>query len=650
MRRILAIRKRFPAFGHGDFQMLAPANNKVLTFTRSYESQTVLVVINLSRFSQAVELDLQKWVGRTPEDAFGHGRFPLIHDALYPITLGPHSFYWLLLAPPEVKGVADGERYLPTIRFNGETAWWFGPAGSHFIEGDLTKYMRNCRWYRSKSRAVLNAGLVDVLVLSEEERSHLLLIGVNFSEGARDLYALPVKVVSGEQARTIQVEYPATVIARVGEDGDLLVDAIGTPEFHRVLLDVVAKANEVRGRAGRLVCSRSKQLGETLQTMPVQSSRVLKVEQSNSSVIFDDKIYLKLFRKLDEGLNPDLEVTKQLSEKCGFQYVPTYLGDIQYVARGQEPAALIMLQRFTSNEQDGWTHTLAAVDRYFDRVLTDPNLPTPMPLGLWDEIPEPLLAVIEGMHLETVRQLGERTADLHLALSADLESPEFCPEPFTLQHQRSIFQSIRSESKQTTAVLSRSLSALDEYPRTLAETVLARVGELGNCHDYLLEQPIAVQKIRIHGDYHLGQVLFTGEDFIILDFEGEPARPLGERRLKRSALVDVAGMLRSFDYAAHYGLVESRTVRPLDRGVLEGYADLWATRASQVFVGAYLEKADNAVFVPKDRGDLKRLLRSALIQKVLYELRYELNNRPKWVTIPLRGCLRLLEEGAEKPA
>jgi len=309
-----------------------------------------------------------------------------------------------------------------------------------------------------------------------------------------------------------------------------------------------------------------------------------------------------------------------------------------------------MMQRFTSNEQDGWTHTLAAVDRYFDRVLADPNLSAPVPLGLWDEIPEPLLAVIEGMHLETVRQLGERTAEMHLALSSDLESPEFSPEPFTLQHQRSIFQSIRSETKQTMSLLSRSLSTLDEYSRGLAEKVLGRSGELGGCHDYLLQQPIPVQKIRIHGDYHLGQLLFTGEDFIILDFEGEPARPLGERRLKRSALIDIAGMLRSFHYAAHYGLVESRTVRLLDRSVLDGYADLWATRASQLFLGAYLEKAGDAVFIPKDRDDLRRLLRSSLIQKVLYELRYELNNRPKWVTIPLRGCLRLLDEGAGKAA
>jgi maltose alpha-D-glucosyltransferase/alpha-amylase len=369
------------------------------------------------------------------------------------------------------------------------------------------------------------------------------------------------------------------------------------------------------------------------------------VEQSNSSVIYDDKIYLKMFRKLEEGINPDLELTKQLSEKCGFEHVPTYLGDIQYVAPGQDAASLVMAQSFTLNEQDGWSQTLQAVSRYFDRVLEDPQLPPAPSVGLWEEIQEPFLGLIEGVHLQTVRLLGERTAEMHLALAQDTESYDFAPEPFSLQHQRSVFQSIRSETKQTFALLTRSLSSLDERSKSLAENVLQHANELATCHDYLLRDPIDAKKIRIHGDYHLGQLLFTGKDYVILDFEGEPGRPIGERRLKRSALIDVAGMLRSFNYAAHHGLLESRTVRPVDQPTLETYADIWSTRASQVFIIAYLDKAANASFVPKDREDLRLLLRSFLILKALYELRYELNNRPKWVAIPLRGLLGLVDAG-----
>jgi maltose alpha-D-glucosyltransferase/alpha-amylase len=213
-----------------------------------------------------------------------------------------------------------------------------------------------------------------------------------------------------------------------------------------------------------------------------------------------------------------------------------------------------------------------------------------------------------------------------------------------------VFQSIRSETKLTAALLSRALSQLDEAPRRLADRALACEAELVNFHDYLLREPLPLSKIRIHGDYHLGQVLFTGKDYLILDFEGEPARTLGERRIKRSALVDVAGMLRSFHYAAHYGLLESRTIRPHDREALAGYADLWATRSSQVFLGAYLDRAGAAVFVPEDRAALRRLLRSYLVLKVLYELRYELNHRPKWVAIPLRGMLKLAEMNAAHAA
>jgi maltose alpha-D-glucosyltransferase/alpha-amylase len=651
MRRVIAIRKRFPAFGHGDFQMLAPSNNKVLAFTRTYDTQTILVTVNLSRFSQAAELDLQKWIGWIPEDTFGHARFPIIRDGKYPITLGPHSSFWLLLISPPVAGGSDGERQLPVCQFDGEASWWFSSAGTRFVEGDLSNYIKSCRWFRSKARAILNVGAVDLLTFPGDRVGQLLLVAFNYTEGPRELYALPVRTVSGDEAHQIEVEYPATVIARLGDaSGGLLVDATASEIFQRTLLDVVANSQTLTGKLGKLVATKSTRLSEVLKDGPPQTSRILKVEQSNSSVIYDDKIYLKVFRKLEEGINPDLEVTKQLSEKCGFQNVPAYLGEVQYLAPRQEPASLVLVQAFTPNVENGWSHTLAAVDRYFDRVVSDPQPLEPPSVGLWDEVQEPFLSVIEGVHLETIRLLGERTAEMHLALAQDSNSPEFAPEPYSLQHQRSVFQSIRSETKQTMALLTRTIPTLDDDGKTLAQQILGRADALNTCHDYLLRDPIDVKKIRIHGDYHLGQLLFTGKDFVILDFEGEPARPIGERRLKRCALIDVAGMLRSFHYAAHHALLESRTVRPADQNVLEGYADLWSVRAGQVFLAAYREKAAEAAFVPKNESDYRLLLRSFLIHKALYELRYELNNRPKWIAIPMRGISKLLDEVSPKSA
>ncbi|MBV8585339.1 MAG: putative maltokinase, partial [Verrucomicrobia bacterium] len=634
-----------PAFGHGDFKMLAPSNNKVLAFTRTYETQTVLVVINLSRFSQAVELDLSGYAGYTPEDAFGHSRFPVIHDFPYQITLGPNTFYWLLLTPPEVAGVAGGERLLPSIRYDGTREWWYSTPGVRFLDRDLTSYMRGCRWFRSKARNIINVQLLDIFDF-ESEGTKALIIAVNFSEGSRDVYAVPLKTVGGDEARKIEVEYPAAVVARVSDDGDLLVDSTASHSFHQSLFQLITGKRALNGQAGRLASSQSIKLSELGDLEAVASnSRLLKVEQSNSSMVFDESVFMKLFRKLDEGLNPDLEVTKQLTEHCGFENVPRYLGDIQYSVKGQDPAALAMAQAYTTSEQDGWAHTLAAVGRYFDRILGDPSLTEPGSFGLWDTLPKPYLEVIEGVHLEFVRLLGERTAEMHLALAADHDSPDFAPELFTLQHQRSIYQSIRSESKVTFALLNRVQASLDASTQELASQVEAKAEALNRSHEYLLQDTIHAQKIRIHGDYHLGQTLYTGKDFVILDFEGEPARSIGERRLKRSALIDVAGMLRSFHYAAHYGLVESRSIAVDDRPGLPSFADIWATRAGQVFLGAYLERAGTAQFVPIDRADLRLLLRSFMIVKAMYELRYELNNRPKWVPIPLRGLLQMAAEG-----
>ena len=619
----------------------------MLAFTRTYDTQTILVVVNLSRFSQAVDLDLGSWIGWVPEDTFGHGRFPVIRDSKYPITLGSHTSFWLLLTPPEASGAADGERILPIAQFNGDPTWWFTSAGSRFVERELATYIKNTRWFRSKTRAILNISLLDVVNFPGDGLGQLLIVAFIYVEGPRELYALPIRVLSGEEAHNIEVEYPAAVIARVAQEGDLLVDSISSQAVQRILLDLISEGRTLQGKLGRLVSTKSTYLAEILKDGPPQVSRFLRVEQSNSSVIYDDKIYLKLFRKLEEGINPDLELTKQLTENCGFQQVPTYLGDIQYVAPGQEAASLVMIQSFTPNEQDGWSQTLAAVSRYFDRVLEDPQVPLAPSVGLWDQIPEPFLTSIEGVYLESVRLLGERTAEMHLALAQDTESPNLAPEPYSLQHQRSVFQSIRSETKLTFALLTRTLNSLDEHSRTLAENVLRHSDELASVHDYLLREPIDTKKIRIHGDYHLGQLLFTGKDYVILDFEGEPGRPIGERRLKRSALIDVAGMLRSFNYAAHHGLLESRTIRPVDQPTLETYADLWSTAASQVFLKAYLAKAGNAPFIPKDPGDFRLLLRSFLILKALYELRYELNNRPKWVAIPLRGLLGLIGSGTD---
>jgi len=251
-----------------------------------------------------------------------------------------------------------------------------------------------------------------------------------------------------------------------------------------------------------------------------------------------------------------------------------------------------------------------------------------------------------GGFLETIRLLGHRTAELHLALASDAESADFAPEPFTTLYQRSTYQSMRNLTARVLETLRLARPGLPDATGVLADRLLARQDALGERFRALLGGRIDAARIRVHGDYHLGQVLFTGSDFVIVDFEGEPARSLGERRLKRSPLRDVAGMLRSFDYAAKGSLLHftaEGTVRPEDAPRLESWASLWRQWVASAFLRAYLHGVESAGLVPRNREQLETLLDVLLLEKATYELGYELNSRPDWAAIPLRSILELLD-------
>jgi len=367
---------------------------------------------------------------------------------------------------------------------------------------------------------------------------------------------------------------------------------------------------------------------------------------------------LKLFRRLEPGINPDIEVGGALTE-AGFPYTPALGGWLAYRTRTGETAALGLLQQYVPNEGDVWEYTLDQIGDFYERaaaaempapelasssladLLRVYNQPTP------DEAREAF-----GSYLGVARLLGERTAQMHRALAA-VEDPAFAPEPFSALYQRSLFQTLRNQSSATFASLRQHRDRLETDVRVqadaaleLADPVLAEVRKL------ISAKPAAV-RIRTHGDYHAGQVLWTGKDVVVIDFEGEPGRPLSERRFKRSALTDVAGMLRSFHYAAHGPLLNQRVggaVRPEDRTRLERWASFWYLNVAATYLSAYLTTARGEAFVPKDEDELRTTLELAMLQKVLYELSYELNNRPDWVSIPLRGLLDLFGNALDATA
>jgi maltose alpha-D-glucosyltransferase/alpha-amylase len=301
-----------------------------------------------------------------------------------------------------------------------------------------------------------------------------------------------------------------------------------------------------------------------------------------------------------------------------------------------------LLQSAIPNESDGWVLTLDSVGRYYERVLgrkADLQNQTTPPGPLLEEL-------IGGVYPEKAKLLGLRTGELHLALASSTEEPAFAPEPFNAMAQRSTYQSMRALLRRTFAVLQKQLPNLPESFREEAQEVLSAETEILAREKRLLDRRAGAAKIRIHGDYHLGQLLYTGKDFVVLDFEGEPARPLSERKLKRSPLRDVAGMMRSFQYAAYSALWQP-AMRMEDVPFLERWADLWYRQMSSVFLQSYLSTTAGAVFVPPNQDDLQVFLEAYLLDKAVYEIGYELNNRPDWVVIPIRGIKHILRSGQE---
>jgi maltose alpha-D-glucosyltransferase / alpha-amylase len=378
---------------------------------------------------------------------------------------------------------------------------------------------------------------------------------------------------------------------------------------------------------------------------------VLGADQSNTSLRFGERLILKLFRRLHEGQNPDVEIGAFLSEQAQFPHVPRVAGYLEYRPQSGEPNTVAVLQGFVPNEGDAWGFTLDAVTQYFERCMKAISagqhaiVPQASLVELTESGIPPLSHELIGPYLEQARLLGQRTAELHLALISHPDDPNFAAEPFTLFYQRSLFQSMRNLTEEVFEKLTRGLANVPEANRADAEGVLAQKAQILERFKFITGRNITAVRTRLHGDYHLGQVLWTGRDFMIIDFEGEPARPISARRIKRSPLRDTAGMIRSFHYAVHHGLrglAAKGLARPENLGELEHWAEHWFLWTASAFLRSYLRTAPGAAFIPNDREELDGLLRVYLLEKAVYELGYELDHRPHWVHLPLRGILWLI--------
>ncbi|HEX8678813.1 MAG TPA: putative maltokinase, partial [Chthoniobacterales bacterium] len=638
-RRVIAMRKNFKAFSRGSLEFLYPENAKILAFLRRYEDETVLVVVNLSRFSQVAELDLSRFAGCTLMEVFGQNYFPPIKDAPYVLTLGPHSHFWFALTSQPEAATRVAEREVPTLGIRADLATLLSGDQRKLIERQvLPDYVRNRRWFGSKARSISGMRVAEEVHVSEQpDAGRIWFVEVTYRDAAPETYTLPVKITRGPAARQVAESAPHAVIARFnGAEEAILHDAVWDAGFREDLFRLMATEGKFAGRGGQLAGAAGRALGSDRTPLP---STVLGVEQSNSSMVFENKFFLKLYRKLEDGVNPDVEVTQFLSERTAFANVPAFAGSIEYRRGKGEPTVVGAMQAAITSEGDAWEMTLDSVSRFYERVLArKADLQSEAVAGgsIVNEL-------IGGIYPERAKLLGQRTAELHLALASEQEDKRFVPEPFNAMGQRSVFQNMRAMVRRSWELLGKKLPSLSASVREEAAEVHAAEKQILAAQQRILDRVSGAAKIRIHGDYHLGQVLYTGKDFVILDFEGEPARPLSERKLKRSALRDVAGMMRSYQYAAYSALWQPST-RPEDIPFLERWADRWYRQMSSTFLLSYLKTAAGAPFIPPDEDDLQVMLEAYLLDKAVYEVGYELNNRPDWVVIPIRGIKHILQK------
>ncbi|MDQ6624753.1 MAG: putative maltokinase, partial [Verrucomicrobiota bacterium] len=639
-RRVIAMRKNYRAFSRGTLEFLFPDNAKVLAFLRQLEGETVLVVVNLSRFSQVAELDLSRFAGCALMEVFGQNYFPVVKEAPYVITLGPHSHYWFVLGAQPESATRVAQRDVPTLSIRGDLATLLNGDQRKLIEREvLPSYVRNRRWFGSKARSISGMRVAEEVVVSADaDAARIWLVEVSYRDIAPETYTLPVTVARGAAARQVAETAPHAVIARLeGAEDVILHDAVWDAGFRENLFHLMATGQGFAGKGGEVIGIGGPDLSDG--NAATASSQVLGVEQSNSSMIFDNKFFLKLYRKLEDGVNPDVEVTRFLSERTGFANVPAFAGAIEYRRDRSEPTVVCAMQTAVTSEGDAWAMTLDSVSRFYERVLAQKADLQSDAIAAGPIVND----LIGGIYPERAKLLGQRTAELHLALASETEDKRFVPEPFNAMAQRSVFQNMRALLRRSWEMLGKKLEQLPPNFRDEAVEVLAAEKQILALQQRILEQTSGASKIRIHGDYHLGQVLYTGKDFIILDFEGEPARALSERKLKRSALRDVAGMMRSFQYAAYSALWQP-AMRPEDIPFLERWADIWYRQMGSVFLQSYLSTTRGATFIPQHEGNFAIMLEAYLLDKAVYEVGYELNNRPDWVVIPLRGIKHILQQ------
>ncbi len=657
MKRLIGLRKQFKVFGRGSLEFLPVQNRKVIAYVRRYEDELVLCVANLARTVQPAELDLSAFKGLTPVEMLGLTEFPRIGELPYFLTLAPNHFFWFRLQQSPATMSARVPSETSTADTSPLPTFFMGVAWDTLLEGNvrtlmereaLVPFLQRQRWFGGKARLVRMARFVDWGLLRRGTQPiFLTLVAVEYQDGGHERYLVPLTIASGAFADQIMSNFPQMAVARVtGARKGLIADAAVDEAFGGALFEIVDQPRDVKTRVGHVRPHRTVAYDALRGAGPLPPRR-LSAEQSNTSIAFGDRLVGKLFRKLEPGPNPEVEIGEQLTSRTDFRRAPRVAGALEYAYGADLSTHVAVLHELVSSQGDGWSHALNELGRFFDLVEWHgepaPELMTATHvLDLATEPIPPAITEVAGFYIDTVQVLGRRTAELHLALAGDTTNPAFAVEPLGREDVTRLVADAKSEAHRASETLRQSPAGL---PADVAESAPALVDRVYTALERMQADgpaDLAAGRMRVHGDFHLGQVLWAEEDFYLLDFEGEPARPLEQRRQKESPLKDVAGMLRSFSYAAYVALFSHTATRKSEFERLEHWALAWQRWTSAAFLKAYLPPMLSTSLLPVAAPQRAFLLDLFLLDKALYELNYELNNRPDWLRIPLRGVADLV--------
>ena len=650
MRNMVALRKLFRVFGRGTLRFLQPSNRKVLAYIREYDSEQVLCVANLSRFAQPVDLDLADLEGRVPIEMLGYVEFPRISKQPYRLTLGPYGFLWLELheAPEPVSEVSVSDLGQPKLALDaGITALFEEPARTYIENSALSEYLAKQRWFDAKDRRIKSAQITNWTFL-EGLGAALCVAAVKYDDDSEKNYFLPLAISSGKKAESIGASSPNAVLFPVSTpEGDgILHDGLLDDDVRAALPKVIQDGREVamqsglmRGLPGQLLMNSQESIKSRSAAGPCP------VDQSGSSTVYGERFIFKLLRRLGNGRSSEAEIARQLTEQAHFDGIPPFAGCLDYVMDGAKPVTCAILQLAVQNEGDAWKWTLEELDRYYEHCAPL-SYPQPDPLkekmDLLELSEQPVSELARehvGIYLDAASALGRRTAQMHRALSS-IDDPDFTPELATVEDTGSLLTAFRDNATHAFAVLKANVSRLPDDVIEAAGLALGRRRRVLDFFRLMDARQMRFYRTRIHGNYHLGSVLRAKSDYVVIDFETDLSSH-SQGSGKQSPLKDVASMLRSLSYGAYAALLNYTSRRPGELGNLIPWARLCERGAAGAFLQAYRETLGAADPIAADADSSRFLLEAYIMDKALSELRYELENRPAWIRIPLEGILAL---------